>query len=343
MSGIRHIGDLRRRKDRRLQALDTALDATLAEVDAARGQFDAELAAARALALSVESEPLPAQALVTLRAGLAARDGNRRSRRSQWVRGGVPGAVAASVVGLLAYAAVGDRTTTNPSTTAVATAAQTLQVINQRMAKVQTVVDQHNRPEAQAQGQSARQALLEARQQAVSLPPDSAVRDLLLTEAYAKIAQLTRLLAQLQLTVPALPPVPAGSGTSAVAAPDNSSTPGGSTSTSSTPTSSPTSTSTAPTSTTTPQSGSSTTTSTTEPGTTTTTSTTPSSTTTTTTEPGTTTTTSVTTTTVPGSSDSGTTTTTSTSTTSTTSPTGGNSTTDNGTASNVSKPKLTIP
>lgn len=294
-----------------MEALDAALDAAVAEVEAAKGQFSAELAAARALALSFESEPLPAAGLVTLRAGLAARRAaGRGTRRRQWLVSGVPGAAAAAVAGLFAFGALGSNGGA-PGPIGVANAAETLQVINQRMAQVQHVVAQRNKPAAQAAGHSAQQALVQAQAQAVSLPSNDPVRDLLLVEADAKIVQLTQLLAELQIPAPTLPPVPSSTSSSSsggqVASPTQTVGSGGSGSTTTTTSSSSSTTST------TSGSGSTTTT---QPSSTTTTTTSPKTTTTTTPSSTTTTTSSTTTTTEPGS-------TTTSSTTSTTAASGG--------------------
>ena len=189
MSKIRHLSERRRRRQRQLEALDAALEKTLEEVEASRGNFTAELAAARALALSVHAEPMPTEPLVALRAGLAARQATRREKHRRHLVGSIPGAMAAAVAGLLLFVGLsGGQRPQNPgSSSAVATAARTLKVINDRMALVQTDVAAGNRDAAASTGASARDAMVQARDTASQLPADSPVRDLLLTAAYQEI------------------------------------------------------------------------------------------------------------------------------------------------------------
>ncbi|HZU72777.1 MAG TPA: hypothetical protein VE990_08400 [Acidimicrobiales bacterium] len=269
MSVVRHLTDLRRRRQKALEDFDVALEATLDEVEASRGHFDAELAAARALALAAEAEPVPSEPLVALRAGLAARRASPHEVRRQVMHRSLPGAAAAVVLGLLLYAGMSGGKPGNGTGQLgnIQDAAVVLQQINSRMAAVQTVAAAGNRSEVASTGQAARDALVQAQQTAAGLPASDPVRDLLLAAAYQKIQELEALLARFNLAVAPLPPLPLSAATGDIQVSSTTTSSSTSTSTTATTVSSTTTTAkSAPTSTTL-----GTTTTTTQPCTTTTT------------------------------------------------------------------------
>jgi hypothetical protein len=256
------LSDLRRRRQRSAAELDAALEQAL-ELRDLGSEFEAQLRAADALADAYPPVVPPGEAVVALRAAIAARKAateRRRTRRIVWQT--APGAVAAGLVGVLAYVGVsGGQTQQVPQNPTVEDAAQTIRVITQRMEAVQRGVAANDPAAASQAAQQARDALVAANEEAAAIPAaEASVRDLLLKTADLKIAELQALLAQIHL--PPLPPLPpikvSGSAGSAATSGAQASGPSSSTTTSSSTTEPP------PSSTTT--SSSSTTTSTTQGG-----------------------------------------------------------------------------
>jgi hypothetical protein len=254
---IIRLSDFHRSRQRSASDLDSALERAL-ELRDLRGDFEAELRAADALASAFDPVSPPAEALVALRAAISARKAAMTRRRTlRLALQTIPGAVAAVTLGLLGYVAVDHRTNPCPPATNLVNAARTLQAINGHISRVQQGVQANDPSDAQSQALSTRAALIQAQQQAVGYSPNDPARDLLLNALELKIQELNALLARINL--PAVQPLPvlkstgpAQSGTNAEAGAGPSST-----TTSQAPASS-TTTSQAP--------GSSTTTSTTQPG-----------------------------------------------------------------------------
>lgn len=211
MSVIRSLSERRRRQAQMLEDLDAAVEASLDELAASRGDFDAQLAAVRALALAAESDPVPTEPLMALRAGLAARQAREHDRRRQMKRAwAMPGAAAAVAAGLIGYVGLTGGHSNSPSIT-VNNAANTLAQIDHAMASVKSQVAEGNRSAAASTGNQARSYMVQAQDEAASLPDGNPVRDVLLQAAETQIQQLQALLAQLQLQVKDLPPPPSGS------------------------------------------------------------------------------------------------------------------------------------
>lgn len=211
---IIRLTDFRRRRQRSAADLDAALERVL-ELRDLGSDFEAELKAADALAGAFDEAAPPGEALVALRAAISARKAavaRRRVRRIAWQT--APGALAAAVVGVLAYVGIsGGRSQQPPRGPDYgANAAQTIQVITQKMAAVQRDVAANDAAAAAQSAAEARAALVQAQQEGAAIPADLAYHDLLLLTAEQQIAQLERLLAQAHLPpVAPLPPVPLAS------------------------------------------------------------------------------------------------------------------------------------
>ena len=252
---IIRLTDFRRRRQRSAADLDAALERAL-ELRDLGNNFEAELKAADALAGAFDEAAPTGEALVALRAAISARKAavaRRRTRRIAWQT--APGALAAAVVGVLAYVGVsGGRTQQPPQGPNYgANADQTLRVITEKMAAVQRDVAANDAAAAAQSAAEARAALVQAQQEGASIPADIAYHDLLLLTAEQQIAQLERLLAQAHLPpVPPLPPVPVASPAVSPTTAGAQASPASSTTTSTTepPSSSTTSSSTSSTSTT---------------------------------------------------------------------------------------------
>ena len=239
---IVRLSDAHRRRHRAASHLDAALERA-PELRDVHGDFEAELRAADAMASAFDPVRVPAEALVALRAAIAARKAaasRHRARRLAWQT--APGAVAAVTLGLLGYVGFSHHSISGPPATAhLANAARTLQAIGEHISRVQQGVQANDPSVAQSQALSTRAALIQAQRQAVAYAPDDPARDLLLNALELKIQELDALLARLSLPpVQPLPPVnvaaSSSSGAQPQAAPASSSTtrsPGSSTTTSS--------------------------------------------------------------------------------------------------------------
>ncbi|HET6965939.1 MAG TPA: hypothetical protein VFH58_14285 [Acidimicrobiales bacterium] len=211
---IIRLSDFRSRRQRSASDLDSALERAL-ELRDLRGDFEAELRAADAMASAFDPVSVPAEALVALRAAIAARRAaaaRHRARRLAWQT--MPGAVAAVTLGLLGYVGLSHHSTSlPPSRINIENADRTLQAITDHISRVQQVVQANDPTAAFSQALATRSILAEAQQQAVGYPADDPARDLLLSALEAKIQQLDALLARLNLPpVQPLPTIkPAGS------------------------------------------------------------------------------------------------------------------------------------
>ena len=227
---IVRLSDFHRRRQRSASDLDSALERAL-ELRELRGDFEAELRAADAMASAFDPVTVPAEALVALRAAIAARKAaasHRRARRLAWQT--APGAVAAVTLGLLGYVGLSHHSNSlPPSRINIENADHTLQAINNQLSRVQQGVQAHDPSVASSEALATRSILAQAQAQAAGYPADDPARDLLLNALEAKIQQLNALLARLNL--PPVQPLPAlqpagsaqsGTRTEAGAAPSSS-------------------------------------------------------------------------------------------------------------------------
>jgi len=202
----------RRRADEvaaaRSRELDAILDGGTTDPPGS-GPFATERAAARALARAL---PLPAdeptQALVTVRAGLAARQASRRAaqaRARSTLRIGSAAALALVVMLAFATSSQPGRLPVSPAVAAVEDEAiDELAVLDQAMAEVRVSVEVGDRESAQVKSQAVADSVNKARRAAGRLPPGNPVRDKVLTQTFDQVAELHVLATRLQIEVPPL-------------------------------------------------------------------------------------------------------------------------------------------
>ena len=208
MSRRHAAGPGRRWARRRAGAMDRALERTLQERGVSPDEFGPELWAAQVLDASAEAEAPPPEALTVLRAALAAREARDRPVRRITVRQlvpVVPGAVAALVVGLVAYVGVGGGQRLQPGQADQLAVARSLDQVDQRMALVVSRIAAGQLSGADTTVQQLRDALLRVEQAAGGLDPGDPGQQALLASLYREIAMLNSLVARLHLRVEPLP------------------------------------------------------------------------------------------------------------------------------------------